>query len=462
VPTGYFIGWEDYWTFITKIDWGSLGNWTYTNQMTPEAVGPVPIYLFYLLLGHISKWTGLSVMWVFHLARSAVGAAFLWMWWSFCRRHTEHYIVTAIIGLFASFGFLSLLPIASAEYLELAVQAHAAVAGLLGFTHYLFDGMAFLLLLEAYLSGEHIEVRSLAAGAMLGMVHPFLLPLIPGVLIVHSAIRREFKAAIKISFWAAIGSLPFVVPMFSAYLAEPWLKTWREQTAISFLWWETLILVSLTFGLAGIVAWANLPRALKGNCLQQISAVWLVLAALLVFFAPLPNSREYGFFLSIPVSIIAAPVIVRFSERVNTMKVNLVLISLIIFCCAHGARSTLDVWAPNEFTYVSKEMIAGLEWLKSKPKGIVACSADVGLMVPHFTGHRPWVAHTSETIDSRVKNEQMRRMFKAGKLIPADYAFLTKKFDKKAPELPWKPAYENPEIKIWKLSKGADYEQSKN
>jgi hypothetical protein len=451
VPTGYLIGWEDYWTFITKIEWGRLGNWTYTNQLTPETTGPVPIYLFYLFLGHISKWTGLSVLWVFHLARSAVGTTFLYLWWKFCRNHIQYPVVTALLGVFASFGFLGFLPMKGAEYLESFVQGHAAHIGLLGFTHYLFDGIAFLLLLDAYLTRKHIAVKSVLAGALLGMVHPFLLPLFPVILLVHSAIKRNFGMTVKMIFWSAIGSLPFVVPLFITYLNEPWLSGWREQTAIPFAWWETLILISLTFGLAGIIAWVKIPRAIKGNNLQQISAIWLIVAGLMVFFIPLPNNREYAFFLSLPISIIATPVFVEFFNRINTQKINWVLISLILFSCFYGGKTAVFTCVPNDGSYLPREMVDGLEWLRSQPEGIVACSSDVGLTIPVYTGYRPYVAHTSETIDAERKNEQVREFFKSEKPIPADYAVLTKKFDPKAPALKWEPVFTNSEITIWKI-----------
>jgi hypothetical protein len=450
IPTGLLLGGEDYWTFLVKMEWGRLGHWSYTNQLTPEATGPAPIYLFYLFLGYISKWTGISILWVFHAVRSIMGAVFLWVWWNFCRQHTKFPALTAVLGVFASAGAISLLPVENASYLDQFIQGHAIIGGLFGFTHYMLDGIAIILLLRAYLERNQVIIRSLCAGALLGMVHPFLLPLFPGIIFVHSLMKRDMLIAVKIGFWTAIGSLPFVVPMFLAYLSEPWLSTWREQTDSIFMWWENLCLLIATFGLAGIAAWLGIPKALKGDRLQQVSALWLIVAGILVFFAPLPNRREFAFFLSIPVGIIASPIFVDLSGRINTMKVNLVLIAAVTFSCITGAQTAAITWMPN--SYIPKDMVAGLEWLKEQPEAVVACSPEVGLMIP-FTGHRPWVAHSSETIDARNKIKQMREMFEGGELIPADYAVLTKKYDEKAPELKWEPVFTNSEITIWEIPK---------
>jgi hypothetical protein len=448
VPTGMLLEWQDYWTFITKTEWGRLGNWSYTNQLTPETTEPAPIYFFYLLLGHLAKWTGLSAMWVYHLGRSTLGAIFLWMWWSFCRRHTKHALVTAILGIFASFGFLGHLPIAKAEYLELCVQAHAAQTGLIGFPHYTLDGIAFLLLLEAYITGKLVVIRSLLAGALLGMVHPFLLILLPVVFIVHSFLKRSLPAAFKISFWAALGSLPFVVPMILAFMSKPWLTTWREQTAMSFTWWETIIMLSLTFGLAGIVAWIRLPNALRGDKLQQVSAIWMVAAALLVFFAPLTNNREYVFFLSIPVSIIAIPAFIKFAKRKS------ILLVLMLISCGFGAGLTIESYFPSTLSYMPREVIAGLNWLEGQPPSVVASTPNVGLMIPYYAGQKPWAAHVAETVDYQHKTKQVEEFFNNHMLIPADYAVKIK--GQQIPDLPWEPVYQNTKIKIWEIPKRGD------
>lgn len=454
VPTGHLVGYEDYVTFIAKMEWGKAGHWTYANRYTPEPTESVPIYGFYLFLGHLSDWTGLPTVWAFHLARSVLGATALICWWLFCRRYSTHPVVACILGLFASFGFFKLFGEELWIY-EHFVQGHAAYMGLLGFPHYLVDFLAVLAILHAYLSGRNVVLLAALAGAGLGLVHPFLLALFPVIPVVHAICfdRAKLRLALTILVWAGIASAPLVIPQLVAYTQTPWLQEWRAQTGHDAVWWEDLIRLCFTYGIAGVLAWGFLVRALRrGSELEKVCAAWLMTAAALLFLAPLPNSREFAFFISLPVGLLAAPHIVRFAKRIAPVRWKPAVVAATILCCAHGLSMLGTVMVPHPDAYHPKAVIEGLKWLEaeSEPDDAALCSWAAGSFIPMYVLHpRPWVGHPTETLDFKEKADAVEPMF-AGKEPPRTrWAVIVKRLDRELPRPDTAPVYENKEILIW-------------
>lgn len=58
-------------TYLSKIEQGQEGNWLFTLRHTPEAHDGAGFHTIYLVLGHVARFTGLSSLVVFHLARVA-------------------------------------------------------------------------------------------------------------------------------------------------------------------------------------------------------------------------------------------------------------------------------------------------------------------------------------------------------------------------------------------------------
>jgi hypothetical protein len=455
IPTGHLTGYSDYVTFIAKIEWGRAEHWTYIDRYTSEVTEPVPMYWLYLLLGHLARWTGLSSLWDFHLARSLLGAISLLMWWLFCGRYSRYPSVSFVLGLWASFGFIPLLG-GSLQH-ELFVQGHAAYIGLLGFPHYLVDFLAILALFSAYLSERRTVLLPILAGVGFGAVHPFLLALYPAVILVQALVweREQIKRALTVTVWAGLGALPFVLPLFFAYMNTEWLQIWREQTATQLSWWDDVLRLIVTFGIAGILAWVAVPKALRaGVRAEKLAAVWMLVSGLFFLCAPLPNRREFAFFLSLPVGLLAAPLLAGFSRKVNTLKHNFLLPALVVFCCAFAFRYTAEIFVMVPDMYLHKDLIAGLEWMEkhSKVNDTVICTWGTGSLIPMYIKHpRPWVGHPTETLQFKSKIEAVRPFFAGKSALPGEWAVLAKRIDEDLPRLKKKPAYENQEITIWML-----------
>lgn len=58
-------------TYLSKIEQGREGNWLFEMRHTPQEHDPAGFHLFYLTLGHLARFFGLSNVVIFHLARVA-------------------------------------------------------------------------------------------------------------------------------------------------------------------------------------------------------------------------------------------------------------------------------------------------------------------------------------------------------------------------------------------------------
>lgn len=450
-PLGLLAGGVDYATFLGKMEYGRMGHWLYANRFTPEITREVPIYFFYLLLGNLARWLGISTIWIFHIARSLLGAFTILMWWQFCKRFTSP-VVVFLIGLFASCGLLYAIN-SNYEFVEFSIAGRALFWSLWGFPHYSLDFIGILLILKAYFDREHIITYSLLAGFLIGMVHPFLFLILLSTLLIHALWRKEFKAGLSITMLVVMGSLLFTIPMLISFTQIEWLYEWRQQTAMQFTWLETIYYRFFAFGLAGIIAWASIYTFPQKDSLTQFSYIWLGLAIAFSLLMPMPNQREFMMFATIPIAIITTPYIVGFAKKHSTLRYNILLVSLVGISTFYAIVITATMFDFRNTSYISNSTIEAYEYLEdySQSEDIVICTPQLGLYLPVYVDKpRPYVAHPCETMKATKRRADVDKYFKGeDPKVDARWAMLQK--DEVLPRLKQKPVYENSEIFIWDL-----------
>lgn len=480
IPTGFVAGGEDYNTYIAKMKWGTAGNWTYPNRYTPEPTEAVPIYGFFLLLGHISAWTGVSLQWVFHLSKAVLGGLALYALWLFISKNTSHPGIAFLLAVGASGGYLN-------SRAELFIQGHLYLS-LLTFPHYLISLLAYLAIFHAYLFSDiHPCVRAgLAAvgGFFLSATHPFLLALVLVVPVVHALLfnRPALKRALVISITAMVAALPLVLILARALLEAPWLNAWREQTS------STGIIVPVflvtVYGLAGVLGWIRVPFVIrKSNDRETFWAVWLVMAALFAVAAPLPNRREFAFFLSLPLGLLASVPVAWFLVWLKgtdawewSKKSAVVLVLFLGVWYAAGVYFSLAAPVSREYAglphYLPKEYLDGMAWLDGHAKegDVSMVLPETGNLIPAWTLRvRPYVGHPSETLDYQEKKARVGEFFFGNMSCEDALAFIRQSgvrwvvFDHIIPEkkgnyefllgVLGSPGYENDYLTFWEVAK---------
>jgi hypothetical protein len=70
---GTYYDSQDYAVHIAMMEAGRQGEWAYQLRFTTEPHKPVYVRMFYIVLGHLSKWLGLTAEFTFQLARWLLG-----------------------------------------------------------------------------------------------------------------------------------------------------------------------------------------------------------------------------------------------------------------------------------------------------------------------------------------------------------------------------------------------------
>ncbi len=75
--TGFLSNPEDGNAYLAKMQQGLRGEWRYHLPYTAEPHRGEWLFTYYILLGHVARWTGLSPILIFHLARAINGFVLL-------------------------------------------------------------------------------------------------------------------------------------------------------------------------------------------------------------------------------------------------------------------------------------------------------------------------------------------------------------------------------------------------
>src|SRR5262245_18445167 len=67
--SGVILNLQDYNSHLAKMWQGARGSWTYQLLFTSELPEGVFLQTFYIALGHVARWTGLSFDLTFQIAR---------------------------------------------------------------------------------------------------------------------------------------------------------------------------------------------------------------------------------------------------------------------------------------------------------------------------------------------------------------------------------------------------------
>lgn len=452
IPNGFSGGGVDYLTYIGKMELGYRGHWMFHNIFTPEKVEPIHAYYYYLAIGHIAKWLGVSCLAVYKIVHSLITAVMLWLWWVVCKRQ-RFALICFLVGVF-SFN-IALIPVQLIDFITtgdginlraytLAIFLSPILYSQMGFSHYALDCIGMILLYEVYKSGWNIK-WSLLAGVLIGIAHPYLVFVVPGVCLVHSLIynREKFKLALNISILSFIGASVFLVLLTIDFVTIDWMLAWRQQTGENNLvYW--LSICTLGTGLISLFAWIGVKKALKsGNEDFELSAVWMLCITIIgIIVVPMMNGlREIGFFMSMPLTIVGVN---RLFGNIEANKIITALI-LIVICGPYGyycmQLNYFKDMKDTNFCVESKAFISGLKWIEeqSEDSDVALALTRTGIKIPLYVEKpRPYVAHICETMyawERKFNCEEL--LLKPENIMVKDKASYEKVANEKLEDFEW-------------------------
>ena len=417
---GFLLNPVDGYSYLGKIIQGQQGSWSFRLPFSAEPNQGAPLFWFYLFLGHISRWTGLSAVLVFHAARLAASIALLAALQNFFtdlfpdRPKTAYWaFLLAILGsgcgwIASLFGaFTSDFWVAEAyPFLAMYSSPHFSL------------GLALLVWFAAQLGKaqtERVLPWLFVAGLLLSIALPFGIVIAAllafGSLMVSIVYREKIKWQTAFAFLLPGGL--FTLYQFYVIRTDPVLALWDAQnlTASPPLW-DVLISFS---PLAGFAVYGAVKAVHNRSRQIGMLVVWLVLGLVLIY-VPFNLQRRFLLGYMIPVAGLAAYGLSEIKTRSKTvykaLSVGLALPTLLIVI----AGGVLAVRNSDPHLVIAKSELEALEFLADhgNPGDLVLAAPDTGLLIPAYTGQRVIYGHPFETVNAAEEKTAVESFFRGG------------------------------------------------
>jgi len=450
-------------SYLAKMREGWRGEWRFTLPYTAQPGPGVFIFTYYLLLGHLARWTGASIELTYHLARAFGGLTLLITNYHFLAHFFDSFRSRLAVWLFFAFssglgwlavplgGFTSDLWVAEAiPFLSLFGNAHFALtwALMLWVFVWTLPGLA----VEACgLQGDQkpaakrLALTALAVTA-LAQTQPLALltvGMVLGVLTLWQAVSRRAIVFSDLLPLLVVGlfAAPWLIYDFWATATQPALAAWNAQNLTpSPPLWDALLSggVPLLFAVPGIVVTAR-RRSLRpsGSRAPRDLAplVWLALTAL-ALYAPFSLQRRLSLGIWTPLVILAAiglrdvvwPHLAVADARQGMPWRPLALAgivvlalpsNLLVYTATLGAILRPD---PQQRIFLTRDEADALEWIldDTPPGALVLASPATGLYLPARTDARVIYGHPFETVDADTHRQAVEDFF-AGRFSPGSF-----------------------------------------
>ncbi len=446
---GFLLNPADGNSYLAKMYEGWRGEWVFTLPYTAERSGGAYLFTFYLFLGHLARWLGAPLLWVFHLARWLCALFLAWMAWRFIDRlelaQPRKVFAFGLCCLGLGMGWLVFLFgvvtsdfwVAEAyPFLSSYVNPHFCLSlGLLLWLLIPFTGAVGQDRPAPRLSWKR-SILVVLGGALLANMSPFAVVLalaIQGLCIAWGWLERRSGGAQDpaplgpwLRDWALllVGGLPALIYALAAVRLDPLLAAWNAQNLTpSPPAWDLLLAFSPALLLALPGAWSVLRSRLRSG---RALLVWFLLAGVLIAL-PFGLQRRFlvGFYL--PVAGLAAfgleSLAGRLQDRLKPVSITVMALSL---------PTTLLVLLLGQFgalthdarLFLTTGEAGALEWIASQtaPDALVLAAPRTGMFIPAHTGRRVIYGHPFETVDAAAQEAAVTRFFEDAASQPAQAA----------------------------------------
>ncbi len=429
VFTGVWLNWPDGLSYLAKMQEGFRGAWRFTLPYTAYPGQGAYVQLFYLALGHLARWTGVSLPGIYHGARLLGAIALLWT----LRRFYEALFSSADtdpwVGRLAwwwaslggGLGWLA-LPLLGGErgwsdfwvtdpypFLSALTNAHFpwALAGLLwlltpverpwGATALVSLG---LVLVSPF--GWSLAVLILVLEGLVRLLSPW--KSIHGRLGESGALWRQIAAVV-------LAGGPYAAYTFWVTHTDPVLRGWTAQNLTPLPpWWDLLISFSPALPLAVL-------GALRPHPARRKLLIWAA-GALALALLPLGLQRRFLLGWYVPLVGLAVLGLSRWprGRRHVLLAWGLSLPTVLLFFPGALSIAQQHLRGP----YLPRDEAQAMAWLETQtpPDALVLASPATGPFIPALTGRRVLYGHPMETVEA-AKWRELTTSFFAGCLDEA-------------------------------------------
>jgi hypothetical protein len=471
VFSGFLLNPVDGNTYLAKMYQGWAGEWQFTLPYTAQKGDGAYLFLFYLFLGHLSRWTGLPLVVVFHIAR-VLGAVFmLAALFAFCRhifaydlRSSRKAVLLAAIG--SGVGWLA-LPTGQFTSDFWVAEAYPFLSAYAN-PHFAL-GLALLLTLFLFCCREPSIRNSLllfGLSILLAIIQPF--GVVIGLIVIGGKLaldswdehRLKWKPMLPVLLG---GGIPLLY-QYWAILSDPLLSGWNLQNVTPAPpLWDLVLSLSPALPLAIF----TIGKSWKAGALKEIRlpVVWLI-AGLVLIFVPFNLQRRFMLGIYVPVAILAVSALAHLEGKRSLRTWTALLVVSVLTNIIILAAGIFGATAQDPAIYLTRGEYEALEWIAAETNedAIILSSPEMGRFIPAYTGRRVVYGHPFETVDAE-EQERIVRAFYAGaenenqmaanmQSIGVDYVFVgPREREIGTPHWisGWMPVYQSGDISILKI-----------
>lgn len=442
VPTPWVFGGIlfnplDGYSYLAKLREGWRGEWLFTLPYTAEPGAGAFIFSYHLGLGHLARWLGVSLEWVYHLARVLSSLFFLltayhfitrfvdsfrWRlaaWLMFCLGSGLGWLATPLGEITSDFWVAEAFP-----FLTVFSNAHFPLtwAGLLWLFEWTLPGLAppptfkrlALIALGVTLQAQVQPMVLLTLGLILG-------GMVAGRWLTTRTFARDEWVTLLV---VGLAAGPWILNALWVTRANPVLAAWNAQNLTPTpVWWDVLLSggVPLVLALVGLFIASR-----RRGPLDQVLIYWFVLGTLSLY-APFDLQRRLALGLWMPVTLLAILALrTALLPRLRPAWRPLALTALVLPMLFTNALVYVSVVAAVQMRdpalFLTPDEDAALAWLAGRARGnVVLASPEIALRLPARTDARVIYGHPFETVEAETRRMAVEDYF-AGRTSLGDFS----------------------------------------
>jgi len=429
---GFVYAVEDGNSYLAKMQTGAAGHWLFHLAYTPEPHLGGLFFLYYILLGKLSRFLGLSMVAGLHLSRVFSVPFGMYCYYRFIAYWTPNRAVRklgcTLFGFTAGLGWLWIALGRGLTLGAIPVDLWVPDASYF-FSAFLFphlplaQGLYLLFLTNAfdYISTGrgHSGTSAALAGLLVSLIHPYTLPVagvILGLFIGVEVICRRWR------LWPAVARLALVTVPSAPYLAytvvvfwtNPAFRSWREQSQT-----VSPSPIHYALGMGLILIWAAVGAVYGGRSRVRHIGFLVTWAVAVPVLAYVPSSiqRRFTDGYQAPLTVLGAWGMWNVLTQLQRPRVRR---GLLTFCVGSMTLTNVLLVASalallpgsNEPIFRPTMEQRAADWLVQHAQGqVVLSSYTSGNYLPTRGAVRVFLGHGPETMHSSKKRALAGRFF---------------------------------------------------
>ena len=434
---GIYYDNQDYAVHVAAMEAGRHGEWAYQLRFTTEPHRPVYVRMFYIVLGHISQWLGLSTDIAFQLARWVLGFVALFALYRLMKQifpdlfwaRTAFFLAALGSGL----GWLQLIfnwTSTKVTPIDFWLADAYVFFSLSVFPHFAFVTAGMCIALSLWL--DFLETKrwvNIVAIALTAILVQFVNP------IAFATVDLGLFGAGLFTWWKsqkisrpdlaalltiAVAQIPLLAYNFLVLNSDPlWSQFTAQNKTLSpppdyYLWGFALLWPLAVFGTA--VAFRARSEGLG-------AALFWVMSAFLLAYAPIYIQRRFLQNITIPLAILATAGLAALFEAGRARSPDLrrwrsSLVVLFVFLASVssiqlsiGQTAYLQTYPQN--LYYPASLDGAVNWFREHAhyNDFVLASEKTSQVLAQKTGLRAYFGHEMETLDYGTKQSEVQAFF---------------------------------------------------